>query len=130
MTLWLKQPHTEPLLHPTAKALWRSRSVAAGNSLPKGLRALRVPQPSLSCKLLGDRLPGLNVAAFKVRAKNSDIQKGKSAGYRIIYQVETPTKIILLTIYSKSDQSNIALEEIEQIVEAVKRQNEENADFS
>lgn len=83
-----------------------------------------------SGKLLGDRLPGLNVAAFKVRAKNSDIQKGKSAGYRIIYQVETPTKIILLTIYSKSDQSNIALEEIEQIVEAVKRQNEENADFS
>lgn len=83
-----------------------------------------------SGKLLGDRLPGLNVAAFKVRAKNSDIQKGKSAGYRIIYQVETPTKIILLTIYFKSDQSNIALEEIEQIVEAVKRQNEENADFS
>ena len=83
-----------------------------------------------SGKLLGDRLPGLNVTAFKVRAKNSDIQKGKSAGYRIIYQVETPTKIILLTIYFKSDQSNIALEEIEQIVEAVKRQNEENADFS
>ena len=50
MTLWLEQPHTEPLLHPTAKARWRSRSVAAGNSLPKGLRALRVPQPSLSCK--------------------------------------------------------------------------------
>ena len=40
----------EPLLHPMAKARWRSRSVAAGNSLPKGLRALRVPQPSLSCK--------------------------------------------------------------------------------
>ena len=50
MTLWLKQPHGTPLLHPTAKARWRSRSVAAGNSLPKGLRALRVPQPSLSCK--------------------------------------------------------------------------------
>ena len=44
----------EPLLHPTAKARWRSRSVAAGNSLPKGLRALRVPQPSLSCKLNKD----------------------------------------------------------------------------
>ena len=42
MTLWLKQPHTELLLHPTAKARWRS--------LPKGLWALRVPQPSLSCK--------------------------------------------------------------------------------
>lgn len=83
-----------------------------------------------SGELPGDRLPGLSVTAFKVRAKNSDIQKGKSAGYRIIYQVETPTKIILLTIYSKSDQSNIGVKEIKQIVEAVKRQNEENTDFS
>jgi hypothetical protein len=48
----------------------------------------------------------------------------------MIYQVETPTKITLLTIYSKSDQSNIDAKELEQIVEAVKRQNEENVDFS
>ncbi|WP_245939826.1 type II toxin-antitoxin system RelE/ParE family toxin [Stenomitos frigidus] len=71
----------------------------------------------------------MNVTAFKVRVKNSNIQKGKSAGYRIIYQVETPAKITLLTIYSKADQSNIDAKEIEQIVEAVKRQNEENMDF-
>jgi mRNA-degrading endonuclease RelE of RelBE toxin-antitoxin system len=75
----------------------------------------------------GDRLSGLSVTAFKVRVKNSDIQKGKSAGYRLIYQVETPIKITLLTIYSKSDQSNIDAKEIEQIVEAVKRQNEESS---
>jgi mRNA-degrading endonuclease RelE of RelBE toxin-antitoxin system len=74
----------------------------------------------------GDRLSGLNVNALNVRVKNSDIQKGKSAGYRIIYQVETPTKITVLTIYSKSDQSNIDAKEIEQIIEAVKRQNEES----
>ena len=78
-------------------------------------------------ELTGDRLSGLSVTAFKVRVKNSDIQKGKSAGYRLIYQIETPTKITLLTIYSKSDQSNIDAEEIEQIVEAVKRQNEESS---
>ena len=72
-------------------------------------------------ELPGDLLTGLNVTAYKIRVRNSDIQKGKSAGYRIIYQVE-PARVILLTIYSKSDRSTIAAQEIEQIVEAVKRQ--------
>jgi mRNA-degrading endonuclease RelE of RelBE toxin-antitoxin system len=39
---------------------------------------------------------------LKVRVKNSNIQKGKSAGYRMIYQVESPISVLLLTIYSKS----------------------------
>jgi mRNA-degrading endonuclease RelE of RelBE toxin-antitoxin system len=68
----------------------------------------------------------LNIFVFKVRVKNSDIQKGKSAGYRLIYQVETPTRIILLAIYAKSDQSNISTTEIEDIVEAFKRQQEQS----
>jgi mRNA-degrading endonuclease RelE of RelBE toxin-antitoxin system len=75
-------------------------------------------------EVLGDRLSGLNIVVFKVRVKNSDIQKGKSAGYRLIYQVEAPTRIILLAIYAKSDQSSISATEIEDIVEAFKRQQE------
>ncbi len=77
-------------------------------------------------EILGDRLSGLNIIVFKVRVKNSDIQKGKSAGYRLIYQVETPTRIILLAIYSKSDQSSISTTEIEDIVEAFTRQQEQS----
>lgn len=77
-------------------------------------------------EVLGDRLSGLNIVVFKVRVKNSDIQKGKSAGYRLIYQVETPTKVILLAIYAKSDQSSISTKEIEEIVEAFKRQQEQS----
>lgn len=53
--------------------------------------------------LSGDRLAGLSITAFKVRVENSDIQKGKSGGYRVIYQVKTLNNIVLLTIYSKSD---------------------------
>ena len=49
-------------------------------------------------EVLGDRLSGLNIVVFKVRVKNSDIQKGKSAGYRLIYQVETSTRVILQQI--------------------------------
>jgi len=77
-------------------------------------------------EVLGDRLSGLNIAVFKVRVKNSDIQKGKSASYRLIYQLETPTRIILLAIYAKSDQSSISTTEIEEIVEAFKRQREQS----
>ncbi|WP_309225534.1 type II toxin-antitoxin system RelE/ParE family toxin [Sphaerospermopsis sp. LEGE 08334] len=67
---------------------------------------------------LGDRISGLgeNYIVFKVRVKNSNIQKGKSAGYRIIYQVESPTNVLLLTIYSKSDQEDITPQEIKNIL--------------
>jgi mRNA-degrading endonuclease RelE of RelBE toxin-antitoxin system len=52
---------------------------------------------------------------MKVRVKNRDIQKGKSAGYRLIYRVESPTSVLLLTIYSKSDRSDITAAELRAI---------------
>lgn len=64
----------------------------------------------------GDRLQGLNYQVFKVRLKNSDIQKGKSAGYRVIYYLQTKTKVVLVTIYSKSDLSDVSNQIIEQAI--------------
>ena len=63
---------------------------------------------------VGDRLAGLgeNYIVIKVRIKNSNLQKGKSAGYRLVYQVESPTNVLLLTIYSKSDRDDISSTEI------------------
>lgn len=55
---------------------------------------------------------------FKVRVRNSDIQKGQSAGYRLIYQLESPTSVVLLLIYSKSEQTDVAVEEIQFVIEA------------
>ncbi|MEK0184887.1 type II toxin-antitoxin system RelE/ParE family toxin, partial [Microcoleus anatoxicus PTRS2] len=34
-------------------------------------------------ELPGNRIPGINDIVFKVRVKNTDIKKGKSAGYRL-----------------------------------------------
>jgi mRNA-degrading endonuclease RelE of RelBE toxin-antitoxin system len=67
-------------------------------------------------ELLGDRIQSSSTVVYKLRVKNSDIQKGKSAGYRIIYYLKTDTDIILLTIYSKSAQSDIAIKEIKRII--------------
>ncbi|MEH1766340.1 MAG: type II toxin-antitoxin system RelE/ParE family toxin [Nostoc sp.] len=66
----------------------------------------------------GDRIAGIGeeYIIYKVRVRNSHIQKGKSAGYRLIYQVESPTSILLLTIYSKSDREDIGVNEIREIL--------------
>lgn len=68
--------------------------------------------------LLGDRLSGFgsNIYIYKVRIKNSNLKKGKSAGYRLIYLVESETSILLLTIYSKSEQADISDSQIKSIV--------------
>ncbi len=65
---------------------------------------------------VGDRISGTKYVVFKVRVRNSDIPKGKSSGYRLIYEVRAPAMIILVTIYSKLDQSDISAEQIRQIL--------------
>lgn len=64
------------------------------------------------------------VTVFKVRVRNSDIQKGKNGGYRLIYQLESPTSIILLLIYSKLDQTDVAAEEIQSVIEKFQKYEE------
>ncbi|GBF80544.1 type II toxin-antitoxin system RelE/ParE family toxin [Aphanothece sacrum] len=67
-------------------------------------------------EILGDRIPNIGYEVFKLRVRNSDIKKGKSGGYRLIYYVKTAKGIILLTIYSKSQQTDIAVEDIQSII--------------
>mgnify|MGYP006446456527 CR=1 FL=1 len=67
--------------------------------------------------IIGDKIPNIGYAVFKVRIRNSDIQKGKSGGYRLIYYLKTTTGIILLTIYPKSEQAKIEPDEIKLIIE-------------
>lgn len=66
---------------------------------------------------VGDQIPGIGNTVLKVRVRNSDIQKGKSGGYRLIYQLESLTSVILLLIYSKSEQADVTAEEIISIIE-------------
>jgi mRNA-degrading endonuclease RelE of RelBE toxin-antitoxin system len=64
----------------------------------------------------GNQIPGVGYAVYKVRLRNRDASKGKSGGYRLLYYVETPAAIILVTIYSKNEQSDIAASEIRRIL--------------
>jgi mRNA-degrading endonuclease RelE of RelBE toxin-antitoxin system len=67
-------------------------------------------------EILGDQIPRTGYNVFKLRVRNSDNQKGKSGGYRLIYYLKTKTAIILLTIYSKSEQSDINTDNIQTII--------------
>ncbi len=69
-----------------------------------------------SGELLGDQIAGTDFTVYKIRVKNSDINKGKSAGYRIIYQVESEERVALIAIYSKSDKNSISTQLIKDTI--------------
>ena len=58
-------------------------------------------------ELPGDRIKGLTQQVYKARISNRDARRGKSGSYRVIYYLETGERRVLITIYSKSDQSDI-----------------------
>ena len=68
--------------------------------------------------IVGDRLTGFGseIYVYKLRVKNSNIQKGKSAGYRLIYLLESATSILLLTIYSKAEKEDVTIGDINSIL--------------
>jgi mRNA-degrading endonuclease RelE of RelBE toxin-antitoxin system len=68
-------------------------------------------------ELLGDVIQHIGYSVYKVRVKNSDNNKGKSAGYRMIYYAKQQDSIILLSLYSKSEQADISTLEIQAIIE-------------
>jgi mRNA-degrading endonuclease RelE of RelBE toxin-antitoxin system len=67
-------------------------------------------------KTPGNIIKGIRYEVLKVRAKNSDAKKGKSSGYRILYYHLNDKITILITIYSKTEQSDITPLEIRRII--------------
>lgn len=60
----------------------------------------------------GDRLQGIKQSVFKVRVPNRDARRGKRGGYRLLYYLPLSNRVVLLTIYSKTDISDMAIAEI------------------
>jgi mRNA-degrading endonuclease RelE of RelBE toxin-antitoxin system len=67
-------------------------------------------------ELLGDQIPNVGYSVFKLRIRNTSVQKGKSGGYRLIYYIKTASSVILLSIYTKSEQANIDADDIQAII--------------
>jgi mRNA-degrading endonuclease RelE of RelBE toxin-antitoxin system len=71
----------------------------------------------------GDQVAGVGYLVFKLRIKNSDNQKGKSGGYRLIYYLKTNDKVLLLTLYNKSEQDDVTTRDLKDIIEEYGRSN-------
>jgi len=58
---------------------------------------------------------------YKIRLANSSIPTGKRGGFRVITLIKIiQNKIILLTIYSKTEKENITDDELEKLLQNLK----------
>ncbi|MDJ0505783.1 type II toxin-antitoxin system RelE/ParE family toxin [Dolichospermum sp. UHCC 0684] len=119
------QNNNEPLLIEIALTPRFQRDL---RELAKRYRSIRTDiQPLIdqlqAGEIPGDRIAGIKYQVFKVRIKNSNIQKGKSGGYRVIYYLKNAQGIILTTIYSKSDLTDVSNEIIEQAIVQYEEEN-------
>ena len=64
----------------------------------------------------GKRITGTGHVVHKVRVPNSDARRGKSGGYRLIYHSEAEDRVVLVTIFSKSDQGDIPSSLLREII--------------
>jgi mRNA-degrading endonuclease RelE of RelBE toxin-antitoxin system len=64
----------------------------------------------------GDKIPGVGYDVYKVRLKNPSARKGKRGGLRAIYYVQLVDLVVLLTIYAKSEQADISVEQLRRII--------------
>lgn len=71
----------------------------------------------------GDAIPGWNKEVWKVRVASSDVKKGKSAGYRLIYFWKAgEMKIYLLMAYFKGEKSDVTRSEIETLLKKLNQE--------
>ncbi|MCY3864032.1 MAG: type II toxin-antitoxin system RelE/ParE family toxin [Chloroflexi bacterium] len=64
----------------------------------------------------GQLVPRVGYTVYKVRLPNRAARRGKSGGFRIIYYVQSGDRVTLLTIYSKTDDTDISIAEIRTLV--------------
>jgi len=113
--------------NPSVQVSTTDRFEAEVRQLGKRYRRIRLDiQPLIeqleSGELPGDQIPGMDYLLFKVRVRNSDAQRGKSGGYRVIYYLKTTAQILLVTLYSKSDKADITAAEVREILTRVEAQ--------
>lgn len=65
----------------------------------------------------GDQIQGIGYTVYKARVRNTDAGRGKRGGYRVIYYLADRDAVLLVTVYSKTEQSDISADQIQQIIE-------------
>ena len=97
----------------------------SAKSLAKRYKSLKNDLKDLTDSLEDNPRQGIELFenVYKIRIKNRDNHKGKSAGYRIITYLITKDEILLVNIYAKSDISNLSDEDINMTIKQYKKEN-------
>ena len=78
----------------------------------------------------GDKIPRVGYDVYKVRLPNPSAGRGKSGGFRVIYYVQLANNVFLLTIYSKTTQTDISPEKIRRLLQDLLPSDDERGDRS
>lgn len=57
---------------------------------------------------------------YKIRLKNNANNKGKSAGYRVVTYTKIKDTVVLVYIYSKSNEESVSSHKIDEIISTYK----------
>ena len=103
--------------------------IRVGYVFDKDVKKLRKSYPSVddavhelirqlkSGELPGRRVRGVNLEMYKTRLPNRSAKRGKSDGFRVYYLVQPADRAIsLITIYSKTDQEDINVSDLRQLL--------------
>lgn len=73
---------------------------------------------------LGVPIPG-GLGTRKLRVRSTDLQRGKSGGFRLIYALDHEVeRIYPLLVYAKTEQSDVTRRELEQLIADLKANSE------
>ena len=108
-----------------------SRVVHAAAEFEKEAQKLKRKYPAVSSqirqlvfRLIEGELPGVRVPksilqTYKVRLPNPSARRGKSGGFRVIYSVSRADAVVLITIYSKTEQNDLSPHELQQRIKQI-----------
>jgi len=75
----------------------------------------------LVTELEDDQRPGVKLSGFgfdlyKVRLPNPSARRGKSGGFRVVYYAQFADLVHLVTIYSKSEESDVSVHAVQGVL--------------
>lgn len=82
-------------------------------------------------EIIGNRLQQTgDYEVYKARIASTDMKRGKSGGFRVLYYLQTEIYTIVLTIYAKTEQEDISANEVLEIITEALQEIDEDSDNS
>ena len=67
-----------------------------------------------SSKIIGDAIPGGKGKLYKLRVSSSDLKRGKSGGFRVIFYLKAPSSLYPLICYFKGERGDVPIKDLEE----------------